>query len=219
MAVDTALPLTPSKDRAALEVRQNCFMQSDNHALGLRERKKIKTRQAIRREAFRLIDENGYVATTVEQIADAAEVSPSTFFRYFPSKESLLLADDLDPLVLAAFRAQPPDLSPVQAIRRAYETTIAGMSPEQLEFENTRQRLIFSIPELKAAMYDEYHRTVTVMAEAIGHRIGRAAGDFEVRVFVGAMVGAMMAAFDNAPQTAETIYRALDFLEAGMPLG
>ena len=95
-------------------------MQATDRPLGLRERKKIKTRQAIRREAFRLIDENGYAATTVEQIADAADVSPSTFFRYFPSKESLLLADDLDPLILAAFDAQPPDLSPTQAIRRAY---------------------------------------------------------------------------------------------------
>ncbi len=194
-------------------------MQVTDRPLGLRERKKIKTRQAIRREAFRLFDTNGYAATTVEQIAEAAEVSPSTFFRYFPSKESLLLADDLDPLVLEAFKAQPPDLSPSQAIRRAYAATMAGLSPEQLEFENTRQRLIFSIPELKAALYDEYYRTVNVMAEAIGHRIGRPAGDFEVRVFVGAMVGAMMAAYDSAPKTADTIYRALDFLEAGMPLG
>jgi AcrR family transcriptional regulator len=194
-------------------------MPSDNQALGLRERKKIKTRQAIRREAFRLFDANGYAATTIEQIADAAEVSPSTFFRYFPSKESLLLADDLDPLVLDAFKAQPPELTPSQAIRRAYSTTMAGLSPEQLEFESARQRLLFSIPELKAALYDEYYRTVSVMAEAIGHRIGRPAGDFEVRVFVGAMVGAMMAAYDSAPKTADTIYRALDFLDAGMPLG
>ena len=199
-------------------MRDNRGMQATEQPLGLRERKKITTRLAIRREAFRLFDANGYAATTVEQIADAADVSPSTFFRYFPSKESLLLADDLDPLVLAAFKAQPPDLSPSQAIRRAYETTMAGLSPEQLEFESTRQRLIFSIPELKAAMYDEYYRTVSVMAEALGDRIGRPAGDFEVRVFVGAMVGAMMAAYDSAPKTADTIYRALDFLDAGMPL-
>ena len=194
-------------------------MLSDNHALGRRERKKIKTRQAIRREAFRLIEENGYAATTVEHIADAADVSPSTFFRYFPSKESLLLADDLDPLILAAFEAQPPGLSPTEAIRRAYEDVMARLPAEQLEFENTRQRLMFSIPELKAAMYDEYYRTVNVMAELIGRRIGRPANDFEVRVFVGALTGAMMAAFDTAPQTADTIYRALDFVNAGMPLG
>jgi AcrR family transcriptional regulator len=194
-------------------------MQATEAHLGLRERKKIKTRQAIRRAAFRLIDENGYAATTVEQIAEAAEVSPSTFFRYFGSKESLLLADDLDPLILAAFEAQPPDLSLIQAFRRAYEAVMAQLPADQLEFENTRQRLMFSIPELKAAMYDEYYRTVNVTAEAISHRIGRPASDFEVRVFVGALTGAMMAAFDNAPQTADTIYRALDFVDAGMPLG
>jgi AcrR family transcriptional regulator len=199
-------------------MRDNRGMQATDQPLGLRERKKIKTRQAIRREAFRLFDANGYAATTVEQIAEAAEVSPSTFFRYFPSKESLLLADDLDPLVLAAFKAQPPDLSPSQAIRRAYGDVMASLSQEQLEFENSRQRLIFSIPELKAALYDEYYRTVSVMAAALGDRIGRPAGDFEVRVFVGAMVGAMMAAYDSAPKTADTIYRALDFLDAGMPL-
>ncbi len=193
-------------------------MQAIDRPLGLRERKKIKTRQAIRREAFRLIEENGYASTTVEQIAEAAEVSPSTFFRYFPSKESLVLADDLDPVILAAFKAQPPELSPAQAFRRAYETTMAGQSAEQVEFESTRQRLIFSIPELKTALYDEYNRTVAVVAEAIAHRIGRAAGDFEVRVFAGALTGAMMAAFDNVPRTADTIYRALDFVDAGMPL-
>src|SRR5215469_15995228 len=161
-------------------------MSSDNHALGLRERKKIKTRQAIRREAFRLIDENGYAATTVEQIADAADVSPSTFFRYFPSKESLLLADDLDPLILAAFEAQPPEVSLIQAFRRAYEEVMAHLPSDQLEFENTRQRLMFAIPELKAAMYDEYYRTVNVMAEAMARRTGRDAGNFELRVFAGA---------------------------------
>ena len=62
-------------------------MPVDDHSVGLRERKKLKTREAIRRAAFRLFDESGYANTTVEQIADAAEVSPSTFFRYFPSKE------------------------------------------------------------------------------------------------------------------------------------
>ena len=56
---------------------------------------------------------------------------------------------------------------------------MAGLSEEQLEFETTRQRLIFSIPELKDALYDEYYRKVSAAAEAIGRQIGCTAGDFE----------------------------------------
>jgi AcrR family transcriptional regulator len=199
-------------------MRENQVMQAIAQTPGLRERKKIRTRETIRREALRLIEENGYAATTVEQIAEAAEVSPSTFFRYFPTKESVLLADDMDSAFLDALAAQPPDLSPVRAIRRAYQTTMANLSEDQREFEDTRQRLMFSIPELKAAMYDEYYRTVTSVAEAIGARIGRDAEDFELRVFAGALTGAMMAAYDPGPDAEATVYRALDFVDAGMPL-
>ena len=56
---------------------------------------------------MRLIDDNGYANTTVEQIADAAEVSPSTFFRYFPSKEMVLMANDLDLVTIEALEQQP----------------------------------------------------------------------------------------------------------------
>jgi AcrR family transcriptional regulator len=62
--------------------------------LGLRERKKLKTRRAISEVAARLFMEQGVEATTVEQICDAAEVSPSTFFRYFRSKEAAAFGDE-----------------------------------------------------------------------------------------------------------------------------
>jgi AcrR family transcriptional regulator len=193
-------------------------MQAIGQTPGLRKRKKIRTRQTVRREAFRLIEENGYAATTVEQIAEAAEVSPSTFFRYFPTKESVLLADDTDSVILDALAAQPPDLAPLQAIRSAYQVAMANLSADQREFEDTRQRLMFSIPELKAAMYDEYYRTITTFAEAVGHRIGRAASDFDLRVFAGALTGALMAVYEPGPGATDTVTRALDFVNAGMPL-
>ncbi|HZQ30578.1 MAG TPA: TetR family transcriptional regulator [Mycobacterium sp.] len=194
-------------------------MPAGDHSVSLRERKKVKTRETIRREAFRLFDENGYANTTVEQIADAAEVSPSTFFRYFPSKESVLLADDMDPVMLEALARQPADLTPVAAVRKAAEETFATMSEDQWEVERTRQRLIFSIPEIKAAHYDEYYRTIRMIAEALSQRLGRDRNDFELRVFAGALTGAIMGVVDQSgPVSIDDMFRALDFLEKGMPL-
>src|SRR6202050_991002 len=86
---------------------------------GLRERKKARTRASLREHALRLFRDQGYTATTVEQIAAAAEVSPSTFFRYFPTKEDLVLQDDMDTRMAEAFARQPPELAPVAALRAA----------------------------------------------------------------------------------------------------
>lgn len=79
---------------------------------GLRERKKLKTRTAIRGAAFRLIAKQGYEATTVEQIAEASEVSPSTVFRYFPTKEDIVLTDEYDPVMASVLRSRPAGESP-----------------------------------------------------------------------------------------------------------
>jgi len=197
----------------------NLCMPAGEHSVSLRERKKAKTREAIRREALRLFDENGYATTTVEQIADAADVSPSTFFRYFPSKESVLLADGIDPVMMEALARQPADLSPVAAVRKAAEETFTAMSEDQWEAERTRQRLIFSIPEIKAAHYDEYYRTIRMLADALSQRLGRDRDDFELRVFSGALTGAIMGALDRGePLSMDDMFRALDFLEKGLPL-
>jgi AcrR family transcriptional regulator len=189
-----------------------------NPVLGLRDRKKIKTREAIRREAMRLIEENGYASTTVEQIAEAAEVSPSTFFRYFPSKEMVLMANDLDLVTVEALERPPADLPSLQAFRRALEITKATQSEDEWRFERARIRMVLSIPELKAAQFDEYRRTVAALTEADCRRTGREPDDFEVRVFVGALAGGLMAVLDHASGVPERMYRALDFMEAGMPL-
>jgi AcrR family transcriptional regulator len=190
--------------------------------LGLRERKKAKTRAAIRDHALRLFREQGYDATTVEQIAEAAEVSPSTFFRYFPTKEDVVLQDDLDLLWLDAVRAQPPELGPIAAMRIALRDGFAAMSDADMAL--LRQTMdLAAIPAVRARMLDEFARTNQLLAGAIAERTGRAADDFAVQTAAGAVLGVAMAAWFTTPHDdieafADKYERGLALLEAGLPL-
>lgn len=205
---------------------------------GLRERKKAKTRAAIQRSALRLFAEQGYEATTVEQIAEAAEVSPSTFFRYFPSKEDVALYDDLDPLFIAAFEAQPAGLSPIQALRGALHAVFEGLPTDEMARQWERAQLILSIPELRMRTLDQFTSMIQLVAELMARRAGRRPDDFAVRAYAGAVIGTLLAAmFDVVGKPAEDGFLArfsragepeggilarfdasLDFLEAGLPL-
>jgi AcrR family transcriptional regulator len=197
--------------------------ESSQPALGLRERKKAKTRAAIQRHALQLFREQGYEATTVEQIAEAAEVSPSTFFRYFRTKEDVALYDDLDPLFIAAFEAQPTELSPIQAMRRAFRQVFADLPTEVAEQQWERGRLTLAIPELRMRMLDQLAEAVHLIAELLARRVGRGADDFAVRTYAGATIGALMSAMltgldDPQVDLIELIDASLAYLEAGLPL-
>jgi AcrR family transcriptional regulator len=183
-------------------------------AIGLRERKKIKTRRAIRREAFRLIETQGYGNTTVEQIADAAEVSTSTFFRYFPSKESVLLYDDLVDSVIDAFVTAPADLAPIPAYRHAVRQTFAEMDDADRDAALRGQRLMYAVPEARGLLYGEYMRCIDLITQALIDRMARPAGDFERRMLAGALIGVVMAASDDTPVPADPVERGLTFLES-----
>jgi hypothetical protein len=130
----------------------------------------------------------------------------------------LLLTRGLNQVLFDALVAQPADLSPITAFRNAVHATYDHMSNESWEFEHTRQQLLYSIPELNAALRDEYDGLVAVIAEATAKRLGRAPRDLEVRVFAGAMTGAIMSLGDRGPFSPSDVNLALDFLEAGMPL-
>ncbi|MEV6071659.1 TetR family transcriptional regulator [Nocardia sp. NPDC052001] len=182
----------------------------------LRERKKERTRRTIRSEAFRLFREQGYTETTIEQIAEAADVSPSTFFRYFPSKEQLVLADDLDPVMIEAIDRQPKDKPILAAIRDATIDAFGAMDPEIFEFEKNRVALVYSVPELRGAVAREFERNITLMSGIVARRLGRPDTDFEVRALVGALTGAMFALVGDEPFSQEQIIRVITFLESGM---
>ena len=189
---------------------------------GLRERKKARTRAAIREHALRLFREQGYDATTVEQIAEAAEVSPSTFFRYFPTKEDVVLQDDLDLLWMDAFRAQPRDLGPIAAMRAAVRAAFADLAADDLEQLREAMDLAVAVPAVRARMLEEMARTSQRIAEAVAERSGRNAGDFTVRAVAGAVIGIAMVAWFDEPGNLEAFgdkfERGLALLEAGLPL-
>ena len=166
---------------------------------GLRERKKAKTHQAIQEAALRLFRAQGYEGTTVEQIAAAADVSPSTYFRYFPTKEDVVIHDALDPLLFASFAEQPAELSPIQALRASMAAVFGALTPEELAFEYERQELVLGVPELRARMLDDLANTFRGFAEALGARVGRSPDDLEVRAFAGAVLGAGIAVWLTAP--------------------
>jgi AcrR family transcriptional regulator len=188
---------------------------------GLRERKKAKTRAGIRAQALRLFREQGYHQTSTEQIAAAAEISPATFFRYFPTKERVVLSDDLEPTMLAALAAQPADLPVLAALHRAIRQGLAQLERED---EEERRDLIAAIPELRAAQLDGIRRTVELLAGAVAERLERPADDFEIRIFTGALTGVVLAALDeagtddsNRPQLSH-IQQAINYLATGFPL-
>ncbi|WP_432253064.1 TetR/AcrR family transcriptional regulator [Streptomyces sp. HNM1019] len=208
---------------------------------GLRERKKIKTRQAIRRAALRLFAEQGYEATPVDRIARAADVSTSTIFRYFPAKEDIVLTDEYDALMAEAIRDRPLDEPPAVSLRHALVGLLGPSAGEEREELLARLRLIREVPALRARMSGCLADSGGLLREALAERGGRAPDDFEVRIAVGAVLGALREAvfhcLDHGPTAtaatattptptattcaenmATAINRTLDLLARGLPL-
>jgi AcrR family transcriptional regulator len=191
---------------------------------GLRERKKARTRAAIRQHAVRLFSEQGYAATTVEQIAEAAEVSPATFFRYFPTKEDVVLQDDFDLIAMAELEAQPPDVGPIAAFRAAAAAARRQLTPEDAETFAATTHLTLSVPEIRARAIDELLRTTDEISAAIARRVGTSPDNFEVRAMAGAILGVIMTATMpwDEPIDFYVMFDRIDAglacLEAGLPL-
>ena len=191
---------------------------SPKHAEGLRERKKRQTREAVRCAAFRLFEQFGYPNTTVEQIAAAADISPRTFFRYFPTKAALLIPDQLTAPVIELFLKAPAELSPIAAYRYAVEQMFADMDGPVWRDEMARQRLLYTLPEANGALYMTYIETIELITEALATRLDLPGDDPRLRITAGAMTGVMMAALHNTPIDPAAISRGLNFLDEGLPL-
>lgn len=191
---------------------------------GLRERKKLRTRIAIRQAAYRLIAEQGYDATTVEQIAAAAEVSPSTVFRYFPAKEDIVLTDEYDLVLETALRHRPAGEPPLESLRHVLTGTLAAFLATGEEELRQRTRLMVEVPSVRGRMAESMSGTAEVLAGALAARSGRAPGDLAVRVCVAAVLGTLREVtlywgeHGQEDDLVALIGQALDTLEHGLRL-
>ncbi|MGI5337839.1 TetR family transcriptional regulator [Streptomyces sp. CA-181903] len=170
--------------------------------LGLRERKKQRTRNALTLHALELFARKGYDGTTVDEIAEAADVSQRTFFRYFANKEEVALAlqEIEEAVALDALESRPPEEPPLTAMCQAALATWDAMSRAiedvvPLELHLTTQRMIESTPPLLAARLRRLGHLEDRLAAEIARREGvDLATDPRPRVLVAACSGVLRAA-------------------------
>ena len=158
-----------------------------------RERKKARTRQRLQDQALRLFLERGYDVTTVEQIAAAAGVSHMTFFRYFPTKEDVVLSDSYDPLLVAAIQARPRTEDPVTRIRTAVREGLGAVYAVDREALLVRVRLTLRTPALRARLWENQVATRDLLAGALVD----GEPDFATRILASACLAALTTALEE----------------------
>ncbi|MCP9970969.1 TetR family transcriptional regulator [Actinomadura madurae] len=141
---------------------------------GRRERKKQRTREALVDAAFTLFAEKGFDATTVEEIADAVDVSSRTFFRYFASKEDVALTfqEEQTRAVMAALAERPPDEPIMTALRHTVVGIARACEAGELGFEPGRFECMLTMmsdsPSLMAGSLEHAQRKQALLVEIIG---------------------------------------------------
>lgn len=163
----------------------------------LRERKRTRTRLMIQTEALRLFAEKGYAQTTVEEIADAAAISPRTFFRYFPSKEDVVMWDEYDPLALELLEARPADEPLAESFRAVIRESLAGLLRNDPERLLDRIRLFATVPELRARFLDEQTQGIEQVARFLETKRGTLGDELRLQVVGAALLAAVSVALDR----------------------
>ncbi|MFE9772656.1 TetR/AcrR family transcriptional regulator [Streptomyces sp. NPDC005931] len=216
-------PLTTSGTPGAVPAGNPTGNPAEPPRPGLRERKKIKTRQAIRGATYALVREQGYEATTIEQIAERAEVSPSTVFRYFPTKEDIVLTDEYDEPLLAELAARPAEEPWLDSVRYVMRRAVGLAMAEEPEVTLLRARLMLEVPAVRSRMLESLSATGRLLAGAIAARTGLDPDGLEVRVCTMSLMGGMLevsnywAEHGHEDDVADLIDRALDVFEHGLP--
>jgi AcrR family transcriptional regulator len=149
--------------------------------MGLREKNALRNRESIIAEAMALFTEHGFEQTTMERIAEAADLSPSTLYRYFPSKDLIVLAsfESTFARLTAAFAAQPASDSIEVALTNAMRAVLIVEDEEPEETRMTRS-IIDQSPVARAKLWDHLADQRARLGALIAARLGKNENDFEV---------------------------------------
>jgi len=190
---------------------------------GLRERKKLRTRHALGAAALELAVRHGLDGVTVEQIAEAADVSPRTFFNYFSSKEEAVVAADLERARAMAERlaARSTDEPVLTSVRAVVREMVDGADARARDW--VRQvRLVRANPALVPHQLAAYAAIEAQLAAVIAERTGLDAGDLYPALTAAAVMSATRTATtrwlasDGATDLVTWLDEALDLLETGL---
>ncbi|WP_433657624.1 TetR family transcriptional regulator [Nocardia sp. CA-128927] len=163
-----------------------------------RERKKALAQATLQREALRLFREQGYTATTIDQIAAAAGVSRVTFFRYFPTKADVVLHDVADVAVVDALPESLEGVNPVRALRDTVRTLSDSAAPADHAISAEREQLLRTVPELRARVPAQMAASIPMLAAELARRLGRPTTDLAITTLSGAIIGVAIAAWTAA---------------------
>ena len=166
-------------------------------ASGLRERKKARTREAIIDAALELFGRKGFDATTIEDIATAADVSPRTFFRYFDSKVDLVMAhneahgDKVAPLVVA----RPASEGPLEALRQVMRQMLLELLADPSVVREFQ--VMMGAPTLRKLAREHFYEEEAELVSAFAARLGTDDADLTANVMAGAAASAIWAVIDR----------------------
>jgi AcrR family transcriptional regulator len=183
-----------------------------------RQRKKTATRDRIRACALRLFREQGYDATTVEQIAAAAGVSHMTFFRYFPAKEDVALSDSYDPLIAELIGQTPVTLPVIERIRTVLVQGLRQVYDTDRDTMLAQNKLIVSTPALRERLWANQIATQQLILQALDNGEAGPGTVFQTKVTVAACLAAATTAVltwtenDGVPELPDLIEQAFDTL-------
>ncbi|MGH3152688.1 MAG: TetR family transcriptional regulator [Streptosporangiaceae bacterium] len=172
---------------------------------GLRERKKHKTRQLIADTARELFARRGFENVSVAEIARAAEVSETTVFNYFPTKEDLIFQglDAFEDQLLQAVRDRPPGEEVLQAFGRfilAPRGLLAAADPASAGALVSASRLIASSPALAAREQQILTGWARSLAALLAEETGASPGDLTAAVVANTLIGVHRAVLDYVRQ-------------------